>query len=308
MRCFSGFKAAVVGGALLLVSAATLNAQPVAPVPPVPANGLSLVPRFFNDFPNSTQTYSINGGATITNPPAGVVIPINGATNAVTVHDTNMVNTPASGFTNRNDMYLSTNHGTSAVNGDLNMPFFITATLTLTDGTDSQRKEAGVRVVAPVTGDAVFEVNTSGEIVAFGGGAPFFNFRPVIEAAYIPGQTIMLAEQYMPGPGGTSNGNPGSMQYWAQLLAGPGVPAGGGPLLTPGPMAWSNNEGGPGPNSFNVGAFTQEPDGSTASASDFSNVVFTGISGAVPEPASMSLLVLGGLVLTARRGRRPLAA
>ncbi|HSV14473.1 MAG TPA: PEP-CTERM sorting domain-containing protein [Tepidisphaeraceae bacterium] len=296
MRGFSGFKAAFVGSAALLFSAASLYAQPVPPVPPQPTNGLTVIPRFFNDFPNSTQTYSINGGPTITNPPANVGIPVAGAVNSVTVNDTNMVNSPASGFVNRDDLMLSTDAGATPFVGSINTPFFQTATINLTDLTDTQRKEAGIRVKAPVTGDAVFEINTTGEIVAFGGGAPFFNFRPNIEAAYIPGQTITLSEQYTPGVGGTTNGNPGTMQYWAQLS--------GGPLLTSGPLAWSNLEGGPGPNSFNIGAFVQAPDGSGASPSDFVNAAFTNISGAVPEPASLGTIGFGALMLLGRRRQR----
>jgi hypothetical protein len=301
MRGFTGFKAAFVGSAMLLGSATSLYAQPVPPVPPQPTNGLTIIPRFFNDFPNSTQTYQINGGPIITNPPANVGIPVPGASNSVIVHDTNMVNTPPSGFANRNDLLLSTNAGASPFVGSINTPFFQTATLNLTDLNQDPRKEAGIRVDAPVTGDAVFEVNSDGEIVAFGGGAPFFNFRPNIEAAYLPGQTITLSEQYTPGPGGTTNANPGTMQYWAQLS--------GGPLLTSGPLAWSNLEGGPGPNSFNIGAFTQEPDanpgaGINATANDFINVAFSGISGSVPEPASFAMIGFGGLALLGRRRQR----
>src|SRR4051812_16380295 len=104
MRRFRAFKVAFVGGAALLCSAASLYAQPVPPVPPTPTNGLTIIPRFFNDFPNSTETYTINGGSPVVNPPANVGIPVAGASNTVILNDTNMVNTPASGFTNRDDL------------------------------------------------------------------------------------------------------------------------------------------------------------------------------------------------------------
>ena len=100
-----------------------------------------------------------------------------------------------------------------------------------------------------------------------------------------------MKEQYVPGPGGTTEANPGTMEYWAQLP--------GGPLLDSGPLAYSNNEGGP--TDPTIGFYDQAPDGSTATSADFIDASFNNIQALVPEPASFSMLALGGLTLLSRR-------
>jgi hypothetical protein len=219
---------------------------------------------------------------------------VNGLPHSVQIVDSNMVNAAGSGA-NRDDILISSDHGATAWTGDINSGFTLSAHVTLNDTSNSPRKEVGIRINAPVTGDALFILNSdSGEIVAFGGGAPFYNFRPAIEAQYIPGQTIFMQEQYVPGSPTTTGGTPGTLQYWAQLEP-------SGPLLTSGPLAWSNLEGGPGPSSFTIGFYDQAQ---SAGASDSITATFNGITAVVPEPASLGMLVLGGVTLVPRRRSR----
>ena len=291
MRNSSRFKAAALGGCACLLCLVGRSYGQVA-------NGLVVEPRVFNDYPTSTDTVNINGGGPILMPvptPAGN-IPVPSLPASVDINDTNMVNTPPSGFANRDDVLVSLDHGVSVWSGNINQGFTISANVTLTNGANSPRKEAGLRIDAPITGDAQFILDSdTGEVVAFGGGAPFFNFRPAIEPQYIPGQTVFMKEQYVPNPAGTTNATPGTMEYWAQLLP-------GGPLLDSGPLPFSNNEGGPGgAGSYSVG-FYDQVDGQTA-PTDFINAAFNNINASVslPEPASLSMLAIGGIALVGRR-------
>jgi hypothetical protein len=290
MRNRVGIKAALVGGsACLLLLASPLHAQI--------ANGLVVEPRVFNDFATSTETVNINGGGPVLTPvpqPAGN-IPIASIPASVSINDTNLVNVGGGGFANRDDVLVSTNHGASVYTGDINQGFTISANVRLdsgTSGSGTPRKEAGIRVNSPVSGDALFILDSDqGEIVAFGAGAPFYNFRPAIEPTYTPGQTIFMKEQYTPAVGGTTGANPGTMEYWAQLLP-------GGPLLDSGPLLYSNDEGGP--TTYQIGFYDQvQP--VAGSATDFITGTFNNINASVPEPASFSMLVLGGLTLLSRR-------
>jgi len=237
-------------------------------------NGLKPNQHVFNDYPGSTQTVTTNN--TI---PGGTA----------TIDDRNMVNATGTGA-NRHDVLLSTDHGATAATFPITQGFTIQADVTLTDGSNTPRKETGIRINSPVTGDALFIVNSdAGEIVAFGGGAPFYNFRgaPFNEPNYLPGQTITLGETYRPGTGGA----PGTTEYFIKR---------GGAVESSGPLAWSNLEGGP--VNYQVGLYGQG--GSNNNAQDFMHMAFTNISASlVPEPASIGALAIGGLSLLARRRR-----
>jgi len=238
-------------------------------------NGMKVNQRVFNDYPASTANVTTNN--TI---PGGTA----------TIDDRNMTNATGTGA-NRHDVLLSTDHGATAATFGIGQGFTIQADVTLTDGSNTPRKETGLRINSPVTGDALFIINSdAGEIVAFGGGAPFYNFRspPFSEAAYVPGQTITLGETYRPGNGTT----PGTMEYF--------IKRGANPVESSGPLAWSNLEGGP--VNYQVAMYGQG--GSNNNANDFLHVNFTNISASlVPEPASIGALAIGGLSLLARRRR-----
>jgi hypothetical protein len=265
-----------------------LSAAPV-----LAANGLVIEPRFFNDFSNSTETIAVDGGAATPTPtptPAGD-IHVAGVSHTVEINDSNMTRVQ-SGGANRDDVLISNDGGATPWVGSINNGFSISATFTLNDGTNSPRKETGVRINAPVTGDALFIINSdAGEVVAFGGGAPFHSFGSNGNGnGYTPGQTITLTETYVPGPGGTTNANPGMLDYTAQFQ--------GGPLMDSGFLAWSNNEGGPGPNNFTIGAYDQTQSSSSA---DFIDDTIRINSAIVPEPTSLGLLGVGGIALLTRR-------
>jgi hypothetical protein len=296
MRSKLGVKAALVGGsACLLFLASPLHA--------VTANGLVVEPRVFDDFATSTETVNINGGGAVATPvptPVGNVA-VTSLPASVQINDSNLANAGGGGFANRDDILVSTDHGATAWSGNIDDGFTISANITLTDGTNSPRKEIGLRINAPVTGDAQFILDSdTGEVVAFGGGAPFFNFRPAIEATYSPGQTVFMKEQYVPGVGGTTGANPGTMEYWAELLP-------GGPLLDSGPLPFSNLEGGPGGSgNYQVGFYDQAQ---SSGAADFIGASFNNISASVvvPEPGTLSLLGLGCVTLLSRRRAAKLA-
>jgi hypothetical protein len=90
----------------------------------------------------------------------------------------------------------------------------------------------------------------------------------------------------------TTGATPASIEFFANY------PALGG-FVTTGPLAWSNLEGGP--VNFQVGVYAQG--GSGNNANDFFHAQFTNITAAIPEPASLGVVSLCGLVLVARRRR-----
>jgi hypothetical protein len=238
-------------------------------------NGLTSNPRVFNDYPNSTLT--------ITNS--------NSIPGSVTIDDRNLTNATGNGA-NRHDVLLSKDHGATAYTFPTSEPFTISTNLRLTDGSNTPRKEAGIRINSPVTGDVLLIVNSdAGEIVSFGGGAQFHLFGNNGNSnGYTPGQTILLGMTYRPGVPSTTSATPASIEYFINRGAG---------IETTGPLAWGNLEGGPSP-TFQVGVYAQG--GSGNNASDFFTAQFTNLT-AVPEPAGLGGLLLAGTAVAARRRR-----
>jgi hypothetical protein len=240
-------------------------------------NGFKSVPRFFNGWPGSTLTITNPD----TNPEAG------------SIHESNYGT--GSGV-NRNDIQASTDGGANATQFSIDTDYTISATFTLSDLDNSPRKEAGIRINTPFGGDALFIVNSdAGEIVAFGGGAPFHLFGNNAGGnGYVPGTPITLTEQYVHGPGGTTMANPGIVTYTVNY-----------PTRSMNNVqytqAWSNNEGGP--QGFVMALYDQGAPG--VDAGDFENLDFSNLQAtAVPEPASLGVMVLSGLVLLPRRRGR----
>ena len=240
-------------------------------------NGYYTNPRVYNDMPGSTLTIT----------PAA---PINANPATVNINDL---------FTgtgvNRHDVLASGDGGATAYTFGIDDSFVFTTRLTLTDGFNSPRKEAGIRINSPITGDALFIVNSdAGEIVAFGGGAAFHIFGNNGGGnGYTPGTSILLGIREIGGGDGVG-GIPNTLEYFIDRGAG---------IETSGPLAWSNLE--LGPLSFQVGVYAQG--GNNAAPGDFMNVLFTDTTFTIiPEPGTFVLAGMGLLGLLAfRRKRQP---
>ncbi|HXI70948.1 MAG TPA: PEP-CTERM sorting domain-containing protein [Verrucomicrobiae bacterium] len=256
--------AALIGLSLVFASGAC--AQPI--------NGYFTSPRVFNDNPGSTLTIT----------PAS---PINVNPATINIHD---AYTGAFSGANRSDVLASSDGGVTAHTFNIDDSFTFTTTLTLSDGFNSPRKEAGIRINSPITGDMLFLVNSdAGEIVTFGG--PFHLFGNNAGAnGYTPGTPILLGITET-GGGDGSGGIPDTIEFFINYGAG---------IITTGPLAWSNLEGGP--LNYTVGVYAQ---GDANANGDFVNALFSNTTfTAVPEPATLALLGLGIVPLLARRFRK----
>ena len=239
-------------------------------------NGYNINPYVFNNDPGSTLTIT---------PPA---LPSNPAT--FNVHD--QYTGPFSGA-NRHDFLASSDLGATAHTFGIDDSFTFTTRLTLTDGFNSPRKEAGIRFNSPAYGDMLFLVNSdAGEIVTFGG--PFHLFGNNGGGnGYTPGMTILLGVTETGGGDGIG-GNPDTIEFFIDRGAG---------IVTTGPLPWTNLEGGlP---SFQVGVYAQ---GDANANGDYINALFADTTfttlTTVPEPGTFTLLGLGLFGLLAIRRKR----
>src|ERR1017187_2272504 len=108
-------------------------------------NGYAINPRVFNNDPGSTLLIT---------PP---VINFNPAT--FNIHD---AYSGAFSGANRDDVLASSDGGATAHTFGIDDSFIFTTRVTLTDGFNSPRKEAGIRIDSPLTGDMLFLVNSDG--------------------------------------------------------------------------------------------------------------------------------------------------
>lgn len=243
-------------------------------------NGMTSHPRVFNDFSTSTL----------------VITNSNSIPGTASIDDRNLTDDGMGGnFANRHDICMSTDGGATSQHIDINVPFTFSADVTLTAGSNSPRKEAGLRINSSVTGDALLLVNSdAGEIVAFGGGAPFKLFGNNGGGnGYTPGTTIRLGMNYTPGTPLTTGATPATIEYFIDR-------PGPGGVETSGPLSWSNLEGGP--VNFELCLYGQV---SPANANDFIHIDFGNIQASiVPEPASAAGLLLGLAAVRVRRRRR----
>ena len=226
-------------------------------------NGVMINPRVFNDFPDSTLTIT------------------NNYPTLVEIKD--QFNTVPMKFANRHDALLSADGGNTAFTFNNNESFDVSADVTLTAGSNSPRKEAGIRVNSSVGGDGLFIVNSdAGEIVAFGGPLPFHLFgNNAMGNGYTPGQTIGMRMIY--------DANAHTIEYRVTE---------NGTTQTSGPLTFSNLENGVIDGS-NVGFYGQY---SPKASGDFGDAKFANIAATVvPEPASLTLVGVGALLLIARR-------
>lgn len=251
---------------LLTISVALLTGLAVAgAVQAAPINGVLFNERVFNDFPSS------------------IIATTNNFPTLVAINDSNLNGPP--GFANRTDAVMSSDGGVTAKTFGILEGFDISANVTLTDSSNTPRKEAGIRINSPVTGDALFLVNSdAGEIVAFGG--PFFSFGSNGSGnGYTPGQSIFMREIYRPG-------TPGTMEFIINRGMG---------LESSGLLPWTNLEGGP--VNYQVAFYEQ---GGSNTQGGFVDAQFQSIR--VPEPTSLGLAglaaVMGVVFLRAFRTRR----
>ena len=265
--------------AVALVGALPLAAQAVPPV-----NSLVKVPYvFFDRSADSTLVMSASG-----NPSTG--------TGAADILDT-IVAGNTSGV-DRHDVLLSDDGGATAHTFSIDDSYTFSTILNLSDSENSPRKETGIRINAPVTGDALFIVNSdAGEIVTFGGGLPFHLFGNNAGGnGYTPGTNILLGFTMVAAGDGTG---PGQNLIDLFIDRDPSTPGVG--VEHTGFLPWSNLEGGP--TNYNLGVYLQG--GPPANSAGSMHGVYSQVTfGAVPEPATLvtSMLGLIGLACSRRRG------
>jgi len=145
--------------------------------------------------------------------------------------------------------------------------------------------------------DGTFTVITgNGEIAAFGGRLPFYSFNShVPPVTYTKGETIRLGVKYR--PNGLSEADPATIHY---------IVIKDSTTYSSGPLAFDEGNPGEGYGSWGMlddsrvgGYFMPQivvDDPSNWGRADFGSMY-------VPEPASLALLLIGGLAVMHRRGR-----
>ena len=240
-------------------------------------NGYKANPRVVNDNPGSTLTIT-------------PLAPINVNPATITIQD---IYSGAFAGANRHDVMASGDGGLTAYNFNIDSSFIFTTRLTLTAGANSPRKEAGIRINSPVTGDMLFLVNSdAGEIVTFGG--PFHLFgNNAMANGYTPGTSILLGIKQV--GGGDGNGGVATTTEFF-------IDRGFG-IVTTGPLAWSNLEGGP--LNYQLGVYAQGGSNGGLVVADYINALFSQTTFTlIPEPGTFSLVAMGLFGVLAFRRKR----
>lgn len=268
-------KILLAAAAIAAISAVTAHAQ---------INGLHVNDRVFNDFTTSdltiTHTNSVNQGF---------------FGSSASIDETNYTDDGMGGnFANRHDIMLSRDGGASEFIFDIDQSWTFSTIVTLEAGSNAPAKEAGIRINSPITGDTHFIVKTNGEIVVFGGGAPFFPFHAGANPDYVPGTPILLGMTMTAFGDGNAAGK-NTIQYFIDRMPF----AAGGEASSP-VFGWDNTEGGP--VNYHMGVYAQAGV-DLNNAQDFLSAGFNDIR-FVPEPGTAVMSILGLLALAGFRRRR----
>jgi hypothetical protein len=266
----SSLKAIVVLGALLGLAVTTATASPVI-------NSAVIHLRVFNDDSDSTVTFS------------------NGYPASLWIQDANLDGDgQGSEYANRHNFRLSSNGFNPAIfnNGD-SFSFFTDVTLT---GTADEEGGINVSPWWSQDVDGTFTAITgNGEIAAFGGRLPFYSFNNHVPPVnYVKGETIRLGVIY--DPHSLTQADPATIEYIVIKNA---------TQYSSGPVAFDEGNGAEGYgtwgmlNNAEVGGYFQ-PQIQVGNVDnwgrvDFGNMVYT------PEPASLMLLGLAGVVMLGRK-------
>ena len=263
---------------------ALMGTLPIAAQAAPPVNSLVKAPYVFFDRPDSTLTFTTAGN------------PSNGTGTA----DILDVFPPGAAGSNRHDALLSGDGGATAQTFSIDDSYTFSTIVNLSDSANAPRKEAGIRINAPVTGDALFIINSdAGEIVTFGGGWPFHLFGNNSGGnGYVPGTNILLGFTMVAAGDGTGPG-----QNLVDFFIDRDPATVGVGVEHTGLLPWTNLEGGP--TNYNLGVYLQG--GMGAGNPGFMHAVYTNVTyGPVPEPATCVLSLMGcvGFGLIRRRSAR----
>ncbi len=271
-RCYSG-----AGQALVLVAGLMIIVGQVAAAPIAGSESAVIKTRIFNDDPDSTVTFGDSYPASIFIQDA-VLDGGNGGT---------------TGFANLHNWRFSENDFTAALFNNADS-YSYSSDLVISGAGNG---EAGLSLSPWWSQDVDGRLNvrsTDGEIAAFGGRLPFFSFTGSFGINYAKGDTINLGVDYK--ANGLSLLDPATVEYLVSY---------NGTDYTSGPLNF--DEGNPAEGFGSWGALDSAQAGGYMQAfidiGNPSNLLRAewGSIAYAPEPASLSLLVLGGLAMVRRR-------
>jgi MYXO-CTERM domain-containing protein len=236
-------------------------------------NGVKVINRLFNDFPDST------------------LVTVNNYPTTVSWSESNFDPFGDGGnFANRHTAYFSEDGGATSKDFNYTDGFDAQFTLQL-DSANVNGREAGFH--SDLFGLGFFGLLPNGHIAAFGSILPFWD--PGVVYTPGPSTTVTLRMVHTPGSG-DGVGAPAiasTIQYYADFGSGP---------ITSGPLTMGGLEGGV-PSAFPwfVGFGTQNVGGNdTPTSAIFTNISIVPVA-PVPTPGAAAVMGLAGLVGLRRR-------